>query len=109
MKTYSIESFLTAVPEHTCDVCGHRTNVRALGGNGLKLVCDKFKCDCYPSCAIVESVHDGDALWKFPDGTTASYRCPECGGDIERTAYDDGCGFVDVNLSCVNCDVDTWE
>lgn len=111
-KTHmGVASWLDNSSDYTCPECEHETFIAAMGGPGLKLRCNDYKCDCYPSCYILvqKDYSVEETVWTLPDGSEAHYRCPECGGDVERIHHSDGMGYVDVQLECMSCGESSWE
>jgi len=94
-----------------CEVCGDKKEIRALGSSGLKVACSDYNCENYPMESMLLPKYEYTPVrYELPNGDEFRYQCPECDSyDIDRTPYNDGCGYVDVKLECNDCSASTWE
>lgn len=101
-----------------CPECRNETRIGGFGGIPLGIKCKDHKCEKYGAGgAILPFDHTSKGVsfaipeeWVVGEPERCRYVCPYCDSKaIERMPYDDGMGFFDVKIECVECGENTWE
>lgn len=116
--TNTLQTWTDDSNEYECPRCGGTALLSAIGSNGVKVRCKFYDCGEYQTLGMnwEDMYYRGEPIlvypdesWTVGDPTTVMYECPNCeSNDIQRRPHDDGCGYVNVQLVCRDCDKSSW-